>query len=411
MRLAARERGGGAVERQVAEPERDQHLAPRLDLGDQPLGDRTLALAGTRGPRPSRATRASGSRTMSATDSPATRTARLSGRSRVPRQARQGSSARYGRRSSNASPPASASSSVGTGSRPQQAGDALSQVRHHAREAVLVAEQQHLARGLRQLGDRHLEREVVALGHLDERLAQQARPVAVPGLDRPVENALRLVGDDARGVHHPALAQPVAGRAGAVGAVERERARAELRHLHVAARAGECCGRAAARRGPPRRRARLRARAGAPSRGSGAGARRVGAQHQAVDQHVDAVPAPRVELGRLSPRFAACPSTRARCSPAWRRPGAPCGRPPSCPRATGASDHRGRPGRLLEEPRRHLVGVLRRDRLRAAGAVRPPERREQHAQVVVDLGHRADRRARVARRSCAARSRSRGRGP
>ena len=57
---------------------------------------------------------------MSATDSPATRTARLSGRRRVPRQARQGSSARYGRRSSNASPPASASSSVGTGSSPSR---------------------------------------------------------------------------------------------------------------------------------------------------------------------------------------------------------------------------------------------------------------------------------------------------
>ena len=45
-----------------------------------------------------------------------------------------------------------------------------------------------------------------------------------------------------------------------------------------------------------------------------------------------------------------------------------------------------------------LVEALARDRPPADRAVRPPDARVEEAQVVVDLGHRADRRARVARR-------------
>ena len=123
----------------------------------------------------------------------------------------------------------------------------------------------------------------------------------------------------------------------------------------------------------------------------------VGPQHQAVDEHVDAVAAARVERRSLSPRLAAWPSMRARCSPAAR---AACellavGALPAA--GDRRRDHgHGAPRRWLDEPRRHLVGALGRDRLAAARAVRPSERREQHAQVVVDLGDGADRRARMA---------------
>ena len=146
---------------------------------------------------------------------------------------------RYGRRSSNASPPSLPSSSSGRRVQPQQLLDPAAQVGHDPGKARVVAEQHHLARAGRQRRDGLLEREAVALGDLDERLAQQPWAVAVPGADRPVEEALRLVRDHARGVDRPALAEAVAGRTGAVRAVEGERARAELGHRHVAARARE----------------------------------------------------------------------------------------------------------------------------------------------------------------------------
>ena len=57
-----------------------------------------------------------------------------------------------------------------------------------------------------------------------------------------------------------------------------------------------------------------------------------------------------------------------------------------------------------------LVEALARDRPPADRAVRPPDARVEEAQVVVDLGHRADRRARVARRRLLV-DRDRGRQP
>ncbi len=61
----------------------------------------------------------------------------------------------------------------------------------------------------------------------------------------------------------------------------------------------------------------------------------------------------------------------------------------------GRRHHRDEAVGLLHEPPRHLVGALRGDRLGAARAVGLPEAREEDTQVVVDLAHRADRRARV----------------
>ena len=84
-----------------------------------------------------------------------------------------------------------------------------------------------------------LEREAEALGQLFQRLAHQARPVPLPGMDRSVDERFVLVGDDPPDVHVPARAQPFAQRAGAVGAVEGEGARAQLGERDVAPGAGQ----------------------------------------------------------------------------------------------------------------------------------------------------------------------------
>ena len=60
-------------------------------------------------------------------------------------------------------------------------------------------------------------------------------------------------------------------------------------------------------------------------------------------------------------------------------------------------DREARSLRQREDLLDDLVEALARDRAPADGAVRPADARVQQAQVVVDLGHRADRRARVAR--------------
>ena len=229
MRLAARERRGGAVERQVAEAERHQHLAARRDLGDEPLGDRPLALreheagrdlahARERQPHQVGHRLAGHAHRQALGPQPraATRAARLLGE--VGAQVLERLAAAFGLlvaagpgRGRAGSSPACA----GTGTTP---GKPWSSPNSSTSRACG-----------RQLGDRRLEREAVALGHLEERLAQQPRPVPVPRPDGAVEDALRLVGDHARGVDHPALAEPVAGRAGAVRAVEGEGARGRAR--------------------------------------------------------------------------------------------------------------------------------------------------------------------------------------
>ena len=60
-------------------------------------------------------------------------------------------------------------------------------------------------------------------------------------------------------------------------------------------------------------------------------------------------------------------------------------------------DREPRPRRQREDLLHDLVEALACDRAAADRAVRPADTRVEQAQVVVDLGHRADRRARVAR--------------
>ena len=135
--------------------------------------------------------------------------------------------------------------------------------------------------------------------------------MAVPRADGPLEECLRLVGHHALGLDRPALAEAVAGRAGALRAVERERARRELRHGDVAPRAGELLreealplaldGHEHDAGGEVERLLQARAQAleGAL------------AQREAVDEHVDAVRAPRVEPRRLEEARRAAVDARA----------------------------------------------------------------------------------------------------
>ena len=101
--------------------------------------------------------------------------------------------------------------------------------------------------------------------------------------------------------------------------------------------------------------------------------------------------------GTSSSRYVS-PSTRTRVKPSLRRLSSTSRCSPLRPRTSGASTVK----RVPAGERQHLVddllGRLAGDRPAADRAVRPPDAREQQAQVVVHLGHGADRRARVARR-------------
>ena len=218
--------------------------------------------------------------------------------------------------------------------------------------------------------------------------------MAVPRADRPLEECLRLVGHHALRLDRPALAEAVTGRAGALSAVERERARLKLRHGDVASRAGELLREEAlplALDGHEHDaggevecllQARAQALEGTLAHG------------EAVDEHVDAVRAPRVEPHRLEKARRA--AVDARTLQAGGAGGGELLAVAALPAPRdGRRHHRDEAVGLLHEPPRHLVGALRGDRLAAARAVRLSEAREEDPQVVVDLAHRADRRARV----------------
>jgi hypothetical protein len=119
-----------------------------------------------------------------------------------------------------------------------------------------------------------------------------------------------------------------------------------------------------------------------------------GPQHEAVHEHLDPVSAARVEVLRLVQVGRAPVDSRALQPPGpGRRELLAVAALASA--GDGRGDHgHGAPGRG-QEPLGHLLCGLGRDRLPAAGAVRPAQGGEEQPQVVVDLGYRPDRRARV----------------
>ncbi len=259
---------------------------------------------------------------------------------------------------------------------------------------------------------------------LRDRLEQPAvvdRRRLGPGLERALGDRQGRVGDDQLGVDHPLEAEPVAALTAAVRGVEGEDPRLELRHRGAAAQACELLGEDQY----------LAALAGArPAEHGGPGAlgrslvtrgaiqdldlddplgelrgrlerlaeplAQTLLHHQPVDHDRDVVLELLVERDLLvePPQLAVDDGAGVALRPHLLE------QLPVLALATAddrRQDHE--PGRLLE--RHHVVGDLldrlAGDRLAAVVAVRLADPRPEQPQVVVDLGHRADGRARVAR--------------
>ncbi len=159
--------------------------------------------------------------------------------------------------------------------------------------AVLAVEQQVLD-FLRKIFERRAEVDAVSVGHdlqlVDQILRRRAR--AQPAF----EQRLRPVGDHLRGIEVVVAAQAVALRAGAIGAVEGERARLQLRHVDAAVGAGQpLANKAALRRRLPRP-APGRLPASSPGRRKFEAVLNPGLHQQAVDDDFDGVVFALVEL-------------------------------------------------------------------------------------------------------------------
>ena len=202
------------------------------------------------------------------------------------------------------------------------------------------------------------------------------------------------------GIEELLHAEAVARGARAGGAVEREQLRLERRHAVAAHGAGVPAGEhhllarrlVQERRGGPGRRTRA-----APSRRI-----RRGAGPRPASRGSDRPPL----------RWCACASGRASAAPRSRAAGRRCARarspgpqdpaaPPRArpcdPRSSGASSAAARALGQLQHLIDHLAHGLRGEIDAVIGAARDAGAREEQAQVVVDLGDRADGRARVVR--------------
>src|SRR5262245_44345135 len=395
--LSAGERAGGPVQGQVVEPDVHQEAEPLADLLEDPPGDRGLALgqgevaeedAGLLdglfhdlGDRP-------------AGDLDAERL-RPQPRAAARRTRAFGHEYRH------------------LGARLFRGGLAIAPLEgldHALEAAVALAVQDDVAHGLAELGPRRLQRELVALGEDGERLPEVRRLAPGPRGQGTVLERARGVGHEPVRVDLVPRADTAALRARAVGVVEREHARRHLGERDAALRARQLLGKGD--------RVGLGGLAAAPGGAVGAVDRldgddavgqpqrrleRVGqaraevvADDQPVDDDVDRVLALLVEvdlLGELAhhavdadPRVAlalqieeellvlALAAAHDRCQ--HEQPGA---------------------RRLGQHAIDHLLHGLGRDDPAALRAVRHAVAREQHAEVVVDLGHGADRRARVLR--------------
>ena len=273
---------------------------------------------------------------------------------------------------------------------------------------VVLAVQQGLASPLRQRPPRGVHRELEVVGQRGhDPLEVVGGPRAAgPRRDRTLRQGEVLVGDDEVGVDLELGADAGALGAGAERAVERERAGLDLVHLQrVVVGAGHLLGEPALPLGV----ARLEVDelddeqpAGQAERGldrvgeAPLGRRVVGPLgDEPVDDHVDGVLDLLLELGRVGERdhLAVDPG-------AGEALGLQLGEEVDVLALAGPDD-RGEhleAGALgqLEEPVDDLLRALPGDRLAAHRAVWATRAGEEEAQVVVDLGDRADRGARVA---------------
>ena len=250
-----------------------------------------------------------------------------------------------------------------------------------------------------QLGPRLRRVDFVAIGdRLADRLVETRRAAHRPGHERAVVDRERRIGDDEVRVDLLLRAEPRAARARAVRRVEREDARLQLRQRHAVIRTREVLREEhllavddvdhdEPLAEPERRLDRLRQ----PQA-------KVGLHDEPVDDDVDLVLELLVELGDAVVEHD-LPSVDLRAREAF----ADQLLEDVLVLALAVAHERrvDREPRALIEPQ-HLVDDrvdrLAGDRLAADRTVRPAHPRVEQPEIVVDLGHRADGRTRVARR-------------
>ena len=271
------------------------------------------------------------------------------------------------------------------------------------RDLVVLAAQHRILHVDAQLLPRGVEREVqVVREALEQSLVVLEQPLALgrPRDEHALADRELLVAEHEVDIHRHAGAEARARRAGAERRVERERARLDLGELQrVAVRARQLLG-----EGLPRGipllvdEVDLHDAAGEPERRLdrvGDAAEDVGARDQAVDDDPDVVLVGLLERRRLGELDQLAVDDRARVALGAELLEevdelalllADDGRDDLVARALGQ----------LHELVGDLLHRLALDDLAALGAVRHADARPQQAHVVVDLGDRADRRARVA---------------
>ncbi len=243
--------------------------------------------------------------------------------------------------------------------------------------------------------------EAIVLGQRLDGLPVVGRLTLGPGRDRALEKRQALVGHDQARIEEQLHPEPVAGGAGPERRVEREEPRLDFRDGEARHRTGELL-----RKGEPLRLLAIGRRGlqdGDAVREIERGAQAVGeprlqplAHHDPVHHHVDVVPELLVELRggveivefavHLHPLEAALQQVSEFLAILT---------------LPVAHDRRQQVGagslRQRHDDVDHLADLLRLDRLAGRRRVRRADPREQEAHVVVDLGDRADGRARVLR--------------
>ena len=263
---------------------------------------------------------------------------------------------------------------------------------------LAAAVQQHVAHGLRQVAPRRLDVEAVVTGQRLDQL-EVVRVAAVPAAHRAARQRQGRVHHHPRRVEVLLQAEAAAGAAGAAGVVEREQPRLELHEAVAADRAGVAVGEDQRRPGrlvlEHDARHALRQRERGLERFREA-LRGVGAHAQPVHHGVHRVPPPRlegrqrVELDQLAVDECTDEALRAQV---LERLGV---------LALAVLHHRREQqhGGTLGQRQHlvhHLAHRLRGEVLAVLGAARHAGARVEHAQVVEHLGHGADRGARVVR--------------
>ena len=248
----------------------------------------------------------------------------------------------------------------------------------------------------RELAPGPVERHLPAIGDRLEHLLEEARARHVPGRERALADRQHRIGHDQLGIDLERRAEAGAGRAGAVRRVERERARRELGQRDAVLGARELLG--VGVHGPVDLAHLDEAVADAQRRLDRVvqPLAQVVLDDEAVDDRRDVVLELLVERRHLVEQVGLAVDAHAREALA-----AQALEHVAVLALAAAHERRvDREARALGQ-RQHLVDdLLRRlagDRPAADRAVRPPDAREQQPQVVVHLGHGADRRARVAR--------------